>query len=228
MMGSVDGRLIVDRWTEPFDGKNISDLLKHYAVVSHQLSGDAWMEGRVTIQEGFFPQTFDYEKYAPAAKHTFHIGKRDSKRVAIVLDTKGKILYDKDTIRGDNIITILSESVSEEYLEHLRSMGISYLFSGPDGKDIETAMKILKECFEIETIALQGGGIINGAFLEAGLINELSLLVYPGLDAVSGSPSIFEYIGNKNTPAQNQSLELTKCEVISDGVVWLYYILHKK
>ena len=53
-------------------------------------------------------------------------------------------------------------------------------------------MHRLRAEFGIETLSLQGGGIINGAFLKAGLLDELSLLIYPGIDGLSGVPSVFE------------------------------------
>lgn len=228
MMSSVDGRLIVDRWTEPYNGMTVDEVSQPYYDISHQLNAQAWMEGRVTIQRHFYPLTFEYEKYSPAERHETHIGRRNTKRAAIVLDPKGKILFDGDNLKGDNIITILSESVSEEYMAHLREKEISYLFAGADGKDISKAMTTLKQDFGIDKIVLQGGGIINGAFLHDKLIDELSLLIYPGIDGVSGIPSIIEYVGAKDVlPAADQSLELIDSKIVGEGVVWLYYKFHK-
>lgn len=36
----------------------------------------------------------------------------------------------------------------------------------------------------LRTLLLEGGGHINGAFLEGGLVDELSLLIVPGIDAM--------------------------------------------
>ena len=61
----------------------------------------------------------------------------------------------------------------------------------------------------VRRISLQGGGIINGAMLAAGLIDQLSLVVYPGIDGLTTAPSIFEYLGASDEhPAAGQSLEL--------------------
>lgn len=88
-------------------------------------------------------------------------------------------------------------------------------------------MRTLGEVFGIKSLSLQGGGIIDGAFLQAGLIDELSLVVYPGIDGSASSPSIFEYIGKDTLPARGQSLELLSAETLHDGVVWLRYKFHK-
>lgn len=78
-------------------------------------------------------------------------------------------------------------------------------------------------------ISLQGGGIINGAMLAAGLISGLSLVIYPGIDGQASAPSIFEYIGAADErPAAGQSLELLSSETASNGIVWVRYRFHRK
>lgn len=78
-------------------------------------------------------------------------------------------------------------------------------------------------------ISLQGGGLINGAMLAAGLISELSLVIYPGIDGHASDPSIFEYLGNADERhAAGQSLELLSSETAGNGIVWLRYRFHRK
>lgn len=185
------------------------------------------MFGRNTLQEGFFPRTFSHKGKPLAQDHSAHHGMRPSSRMFIVADPAGDIQYKASTVRGDGIITLLGEQVSADYLTHLKDMGISYLFAGPDGTDLRLALETLHSEFGIESISLQGGGIINGAFLEAGLIDELSLLIYPGIDGLAGVPSIFEYLGQPGEqPAHGQSLELTGVSTLPHGVVALRYKFH--
>lgn len=87
-------------------------------------------------------------------------------------------------------------------------------------------MQTLAETFGVESLSLQGGGIIDGAFLQAGLIDELSLVIYPGIDGSTNSTSIFHYIG-KGNPSQGQSLELLSVQTMENGVIWLRYKFHK-
>lgn len=54
-MSSVDGRLLNGRWTAPFGESTEADLRKVYAAIGKSLQTDAWMFGRNTVQEGFFP-----------------------------------------------------------------------------------------------------------------------------------------------------------------------------
>lgn len=115
----------------------------------------------------------------------------------------------------------------DDYLLHLQKAGISYIFAGKDGFDLPHALEILGNEFGIKAISLQGGGIINGAFLKAGLIDEISIAIYPGIDGLSGVPSIFESVGvPDDLPAHGQSLELKSVKQLADGVVWLRYVIH--
>lgn len=89
---------------------------------------------------------------------------------------------------------------------------------------LHSAMSILGETFGIKTLLLEGGGITNGMFLKAGLIDEISLLVYPGIDGLAGIPTIFEYLGRPDElPAAGQSLRHLNTETLKGGTVWIHY-----
>lgn len=227
IMGSVDGRLLTDRWTLPFDGKDRTELLGVYAAVCRELGTDAWMFGKNTLCEGFFPERFHITILAPSARPVTHIARRSSSRLFVVADLGADILFESSTVRGDNIVSILPETAPAAYLEYLRERNISYLFAGRNGSDLYLAMQILSDEFGVKSLSLQGGGIIDGAFLQTGLIDELSLVVYPGIDGAASSPSIFEYVGKEQMPAKGQSLELMSVETLQNGVVWLRYRFHK-
>lgn len=225
---SVDGRLIADRWTLPFDGRDIEDVLSVYTEIKDGYFADAWILGRNSVQKHFFPETFNKGIFTSVTTFQTYIGHRDSKRSLVVFDSKGLIRYTDDKVYGDNIIAVLGENVSEEYLEHLRQTGISYLFAGTDGHDYEKALQTLHNDFGMHLILLDGGGTLNGQFLKRRLIDELSLVIYPGIDALSGIPSIYEYKGKEGEYlAYGQSLELMDMRQCRDGVVWLKYKVHK-
>lgn len=229
MISSVDGRLLTDRWSNPFDGTEKDKVMNTYYDMEKQLNITGWIVGRNTIQYDFNGGSFDYEKYPPAKEFKTFIGNRDSKQTGIVFDSKGKTLYPEGKAGDSSLIVVLGESVSDEYLSHLREKGISYIFAGTDGHDLVKAMETLNTEFGFDRLLLEGGGVINGMFLKAGLIDELSLLIYPGIDGLSGIPSIFEYKGSsvEELPAKGQALELISVKVLGEGVVQMYYKFHK-
>lgn len=224
-MSSVDGRLLPDRWTPPFDGTDPAALFKEYAAIGRKLGTDAWMFGKATTREKF-PYKFMPKSAAHPAPGTVHIGNRDSSRLFVTVDPDADIFYTSDKLRGDNIVTILATNATDDYLEMLRQKGISYIILD-DATDLVTAMTILAERFGVKCISLQGGGIINGAMLAARLIDELSLVVYPGIDGNSAMPSIFEYLGTSDEqPARGQSLQFISATSAPHGIVWLRYKIH--
>jgi riboflavin biosynthesis pyrimidine reductase len=199
-----------------------------YFEVSSQLNGDAVVIGRNTLQQYFIPGIFENKNYYPTANPVTFIGNRSSKHNMVVIDSAGKTSYENKNGNQNNIIAILSEKVSDQYLSHLQNHGISYVFAGENGDDLATAIDVLAAEFGLNNLLLEGGGIINGLFLKAGLIDELSLMIYPGIDGLSGAPTIFEYLGkNDEQPAKGQSLEHVSTELLNDGIVWLRYNFHK-
>lgn len=80
---------------------------------------------------------------------------------------------------------------------------------------------ILYEQFHVKRLALLGGGHINGGFLQAGLIDEVSLLIAPGIDGRKNGTSVFDGIVTmENLPIH---LRLTGLERLENDVIWLRY-----
>lgn len=223
MVSSIDGRLIVDRWTAPAAGLRRNDLLAHYEEVAARFAADGWLVGRKTMERHYAEVSSVSGTGGNAAREP-HIADRRGRDLAICIDPHGKLRYGCDAADGNHLVAVLGERVSDAYLAELRADGVSYLFAGPDGKDLRRAMDTLGETFGVETILLEGGGIINGAFLAAGLIDEISLLVYPGIDGLAGMPSIFEHLGRPGEhPATGRTLRHIATETLSGGMVWIRY-----
>lgn len=225
MITSIDGRLRTGRWTAPAAGTNRSVLMGHYEEVALRHNASAWGVGRHTMAEimGSSPWP-DIEVIQQVWPRTPFVGDRRKRNLAIVVDLHGRLTYADDDIDGDHATAILSEDVSDSYLSHLRAVGVSYFFVGNGEEKLAVAMQGLCEHFGVECLLLEGGGITNGEFLHAGLIDEVSLLVYPGLDGLSGEPSIFDYPGKPaEQPALGQSLAFISSETLEGGMMWLRY-----
>lgn len=106
-------------------------------------------------------------------------------------------------------------------METLKEQNISWVATGTDRINLKKATEILYTAFGIKRIGLLGGGHINGGFLEARLIDEVSLLLAPGIDSREGATSLFDGVSNTNripTP-----LHLQHIEKLQNDVVWLRY-----
>ncbi|MDO5113891.1 MAG: dihydrofolate reductase family protein [Planctomycetia bacterium] len=218
MLSSVDGRI---------ECSVLDELIgeKDYETCKEKLNGDAWLCGRRTMEFHFAEK----EPFVSAMKcrvgrpSVYVANKADS--YAIAVDTLGKLRWKTNTLDGDALICVVSEEVSEDYLETLREQGISYIVAGSGKIDLPQAMDWLGEHFGVRRLLLEGGGQINGGFLEAGLLDALGLLVAPGIDGRQGIPTLFDGL-----PAEKEkiaSLRLKEVEALESGAVWLYYEVNR-
>ncbi|KQT82979.1 dihydrofolate reductase family protein [Methylobacterium sp. Leaf466] len=223
MGSSIDGRLHPSRWTPAAAGIQGGLVHRHYEETAVRLDAQGWIVGRTTMAEiaKGVPQT---PACVPGDLRGTHVGARKGRDLAVAIDPHGKVHYGRDDVGGDHVVAVLGEDVPDAYLAELREDGVSYLFAGRDGRDLAGAMATLGATFGVETLLLEGGGIINGAFLKAGLIDEVSLLVSPAVDGLAGVPTIFEYHGEPNErPAAGKALRHFHTETLEGGTVWLRY-----
>ena len=80
-------------------------------------------------------------------------------------------------------------------------------------------MEILAEEFGVKRALVLGGPILNTAFLDAGLLDEVSLLIGSGIDGRGGMQSVFD--GRRDaSPVQ----QLTLTHVSQEGnAIWVRY-----
>ena len=71
-------------------------------------------------------------------------------------------------------------------------------------------------------MAIVGGGTINAAFMQAGLIDEISVLIGAGVDGRSGQTSVFD--GIKDDKKSVTTFSLISAERYKDtSCVWIKY-----
>jgi riboflavin biosynthesis pyrimidine reductase len=163
---------------------------------------------------------------ASAIPKTDHIAPHPQDSFAIALDPAGKLYWARNEIGGDHLITVLTERVSPDYLAHLRTAGISYMFGGRDRIDLPMVLDKLASAFPIKTLLLEGGGKINGSMLQAGLVDEVSLLVAPIADGTIGTASVFDVErqpDRQGTAHGGHRLALVAVERCAEGVLWIRY-----
>jgi riboflavin biosynthesis pyrimidine reductase len=223
MVTSIDGRLLVDRWTKQAVGIEADMLTSYYNEVLSRFHADGWIVGRKTMQY-FARGAARTPGTVKGNLRDVHIAARKDRDVAVSIDPRGTLHYGQDNAEGDHIIAILGEQVSDEYLAELREDNVSHLFAGAKGNDMNRALEILGDTFGVKTLFLEGGGITNGLFLKERLIDEISLLVYPAIDGLAGILSIFESAGKPNEqPAAGQALRHIATETLKGGMAWLRY-----
>ena len=139
----------------------------------------------------------------------------------IVLDTKGTLLWKHDSEYEKPHILLLSQLVSQEYLTYLDEKNISYIVSGEDQIDIAAACEVLKETFGIDRLGIVGGSANNTAFLDAGLLDEVILLIGAGIDGRASFPPVFNREDNGNN--KPTPLTLVEAKTYDSGAVFIRY-----
>jgi len=214
MVSSVDGKI---------DGKALQQVMLkgEYEAVAAKLDGDAWICGRTTMQQHFAEdEPFVSASKTPAGPQPVYVARR-SDSYAISVDTLGKLRWSSSDLDGDHLICVVSERAPTDYLAMLRDQDISYIVAGEPSVDLVQAVNLLGEHFGIRRLLLEGGGHINGAFAEAGLVDEVSLLLVPGIDGRKGIPALFD--GMRLSTQTAVPLKLKSVERRKKDALWLRY-----
>lgn len=214
MLSSVDGKI---------DGASLRAVTGdgEYEATGAKLNGDAWVCGRTTMQQHFAKdEPFVSASNTPAGPQPTFVA-RKAKSYAISVDTHGKLRWASGDLHGDHLICVVSEQAPADYLSMLRERGISYVVAGHPKVDLTASLNELGEQFGIRTLLLEGGGNINGAFLEADLVDEVSLLLVPGIDGRHDIPAVFDGVD----PARKTAvpLKIKSVERRDRDALWIRY-----
>ena len=220
MSMSLDGRVTGDFLHDA----RCESAVQAYYRINRDYAASAFACGRVTMEEsftrGFRPDLSRFrEEVIPPMDH---VADENASFFAVAFDRHGSLgwkgprIEDEDPgYGGAHIIEVLCESVPQACLAYLHSAGVSYIFAGKDDIDVPLALHKLRSIFGIRRLLLEGGSLLNGSFLRADVIDELSLVLLP----VTGN-------------AQDRSLfdrsvttffRLEEMERLEDGAAWLRY-----
>ena len=220
MSMSLDGRVTGDFLHLP----QCADAVSAYYRINREYAAGAFACGRVTMEEsftgGYRPDLsrFDGSVVPPMD----HVGDEHASFFAVAFDRYGSLgwktacIEDEDPgYGGAHIIEVLCESVPQACLSYLHKTGVSYVFAGKDDMDLPLALHKLKDIFGIRTLLLEGGSLLNGAFLREDLIDELSLVIMP-VTASDGDRGLFDR-------SVTTFFHLEDVQTLEGGVVWLRY-----
>jgi riboflavin biosynthesis pyrimidine reductase len=218
MCTTIDGKILGDRWGKLPGDKDSANLFETTAA---SFGIGAWLVGTTTMDE------FDRPKRKlPRAKTTIlkrdYIANPKAKSLAIGADAKGVLRFRENEVGGDHVVLLVTERVSNDYLAHLQSARVSYLFCGRTALDLHVALRKLATVFKLRKLMLQGGGKFNGAMLHAGLVDEISHITVPVVDGGMGISSIFDIPGDP-PPKAAATLRLISRKALPGSVTWCRY-----
>ncbi len=213
MMTSVDGRIDC-KMTEQLPG------VEDYYDTLAELELPTTVSGRVTAElEMALPGSFTAKDAAPYGKEGFSKNV-DADGYEVIADTNGKLLWPDAAGMEKPYLILTSERVTKEYLRYLDERHISWIVCGDDRIDLARASEILATEFNVKRMGVVGGAAINTAFLDAGLLDEVSILVGAGIDGRGCMASVFDNL-RKDHPLIR--MKLTDVRRFDSDAVWLRY-----
>ena len=203
---SLDGRL-----------DNNVDLGLYYGLAA-SWSADAMLSGSGTMLAAFTGQ-----EEMPAEAQ---VGSKQLIPNAIpylaIFDSRGRI-HNWRQIQAQpywgQAVALFSHSTPQSALQEAEMAGVPFILTGKDRVDLAAALEELNARYQIRTLRVDSGGRLNGALLQAGLVDEVSVLLGASL-AGSGVPAAFSGAGSNNIRI---ALRLVHCEKVADDTVWLRY-----
>ena len=116
----------------------------------------------------------------------------DSTRWFTAIDSRGRVRWTYKEMGGWHLLVLVAASTPVEYLAYLRDERIPYLTVGEDRVDLDLAVRRLSDDLGVTTILGDGGGLLNGALLRAGLVDEVDIQYVPAIIGSPDAPSLFE------------------------------------
>lgn len=228
MVTSLDGKIMGPYMNTP-EGKTAGDVFYNISFgkdsyYKHQ----GWLSGRVTTDDNF---TF-YEKplldeNAPVVPEGDFVAKKTN-MYYVSVDPSGRLGWKSATLTYVNttahVVEVLTGKATNTYKAFLRKLGISYILAGETELDYALALEKLKTLFGIETLMLGGGGVLNWSFIQAGMCDEVSVVVTPAADGSTDTPALFSARIAGNKPV---GFDLQSAEIRDGGSVWLRYLVKR-
>lgn len=215
MFGSLDGKIKQTIW-------GLTDHHKYFEEPAAKIKADAWLVGRVTMEEFSSKKKYKLSRAKVNVPKGDYIAKRKAKMFAVVIDPNGKCFWDSNMVSTEQVVEVLTERVSAQYLAHLREKEVSYIFGGKTELDLKVVLNKLYKLFGIKRVRIDGGGHVNGSFLNAGLIDEFSLVLAPIADGTIGSLSVFD-VEKGYGKRKATHFKLKSVERVYKDFLWIRY-----
>ena len=225
MMQTIDGKATGNFWRNP----DVWQGIKDYGKLIPHLNTQGFALGRVSM-EGNANEKPNLSKYKnkEIIKHEDFVVKleKGAQYYLASYDSKGTLGFKNNVLNVNEwlndgsemlfqIIEVITDKVSNEYLHYCREKGISYIFCGKDKIDIKLSLQKLKKLFKIDKILLQGGPILDGAFIKDDLIDGISIIISPCTS--KGGDTLFN-------PSKYTEFKLVEFKELSNSNIWLRYV----
>ena len=225
-VASIDGRIAVSRSTpswldtrwKPLDRFQLIDVLSlHGARV--------FLEGSNSFTARNAPAAaFGSEADAAVLAGDFLPEKlrTHSGRWLVAIDSRARVRWTSSEQDDTKLAVLISSTTPAAYRQFLREHGVPYFEVGGSRVDLRQAMDRLGEVFSADCIVSNAGGVLNGALLRAGLVDEIDVQFLPAVVGHAEAPALFEGydFGAASSPCD---LRLISTKTRPDGSIFIRY-----
>ncbi len=231
MLTSLDGKIMGNYMDAPEAGP-AGDAFYDIAFGKEpRYRHQGWLSGRVTPDENFtMYRKPDLDEKAPTVEPGDFVAEK-APVYYVSIDPSGRLGWEKNTLTyidtTAHVLEVLTEQASNGYKSFLRRLGISYIIAGKETLDYKSALSKLKHLFGIETLMLGGGGVLNWSFIQAGMCDEVSVVIAPCADGSTKTQTLFQAKEGLSTE-KPVGFRLKSADVLDGDAVWLRYLVKKK
>ena len=156
-------------------------------------------------------------------------GTPDPRPLLVIADSRGRVRC-WDAIRKwpymRDVLVLCSQSTPREYLDYLGERKIGIVITGSDRIDMRAALETLNRDYCVRIVRVDSGGTLNSVLLQAGVVDEVSVLIHPCLAGGSPDPTLFDPV---KAGYRDLQIPLTHhhTELLGNGIVWLRYSVRK-
>ncbi len=193
------------------------DMGLHYKIAgdykpdAHLIGADTIISGNEMFGEGIpdeLPSDFEKPQRDPGLPWWVIVDSRG--RLKGMLHTCRRFEYCRDAI------LLVSDSTPPDYLSHLKERNYSFIIAGKGKVDLKSAVGKLAEIYNIRKILTDTGRVLGNLLINAGLVNEISILIHPLIVGEKCYPMFSDVKKDLN-------LKLKKSESFENGCVWNVY-----
>lgn len=153
----------------------------------------------------------------------------DPRPLLVIVDGQGRVTryaWLREQPFWRDVLVLCSAATPAGQLDRLRRHRVGHVVLGEDRVNLGGALRLLAQRYQVGAVRVDAGGGLNGALLQAGLADQVSIVIAPYLAAtVTAGP--VPLIADPGCP-DAVALELDAVERLRQGHVWLRYDVRDK
>lgn len=231
MMTSLDGKIMGNFMEAPESGPAGDAFYEIAFGKEPKYQHQGWLSGRVTTDDNFtMYRKPELDVNAPAVPEGDFVAEI-APMYYVSIDPSGRLGWEKNSLTyidtTAHVLEVLTGQASNAYKAFLRKLGISYIIAGKETLDYGEALTKLKSLFGIRTLMLGGGGVLNWSFIQAGMCDEISVVIAPCADGSIQTQTLFQAKEGLSTE-EPVGFTLKSADVLAGDAVWLRYLVKER